>query len=574
MFKCKIRRSEMINCALCHGAPCSAVCKKLDPAGALRSIWFDNENVAALSLPENNPCAGCSAPCEDKCVHRGKVPVKKLIVRLYEEVRPGLSDNKECNTCFGHFYRSAKPGLLASANSVHCSAALDEKPGGQKETVNGDCENGSILRTDICGIPLENPFLLSSSVVSSSYDMCARAFEAGWAGVVFKTVCSFDIHEASPRFGALPGSAGGFVGFKNIEQLSEKGVEKNMEIIRKLKADYPDKALIVSYMGQNEAEWGQLARICEENGADGVELNFSCPNMADIDLGSAIGQIPELVETFTAAAKKNCNIPVIAKLTPNVANMSEAAEAAKRGGADGIAAINTIKSVMGLDPETFVSAPDVHGMSATGGYSGNAVKPIALRFIAEMGNNSRLSGMHISGMGGIETWRDALDFLLLGAGSLQVTTAVMKYGYRIIEDLTSGLAYYLERRIQEESSVLKTKNGSDRNSVGNGDQKAGENRTGLPVNVKNIVGLGLPHISDTTDVLERDTVVFPVFDKRKCAGCGRCVISCSDGGHQALTMKEDRSIKLDGSKCVGCHLCALVCPEGAIKTDGKRIQRQ
>ena len=556
MYTNKIKRIDMINCSLCHDAPCTAACKGLDPASALRSIWFDNEDVAALRLPEENLCAACSAPCEEKCIHSGRVPVKELMMRLYDEVMPGMSDKSI--TCL------EQTGRTGFAEGFR----------GQKASLNGYLEGGSILRSDICGIPLENPFLLSSSVVSSSYDMCARAFEAGWAGAVFKTVCSFEIHECSPRFGALPGSAGGFIGFKNIEQLSEKGVEKNMEMIRKLKADYPAKALIVSYMGQNEDEWGALAGICEENGADAVELNFSCPNMADGDLGSSIGQIPGLVETFTAAAKNNCKIPVIAKLTPNVANMSEAAEAAKRGGADGIAAINTVKSVMGLDPETFVSAPDVNGMSAAGGYSGNAVKPIALRFIAEMGNNSRLSGMHISGMGGIETWRDALDFLLLGAGSLQVTTAVMKYGYRIIDDFTSGLAHYLERCYLAASSALNTENGRCRHAGGTGDKNTGEKGTGLPVNVKNIVGLGLPHISDTTDALERDTVVFPLIDKSKCAGCGRCVISCSDGGHQALTMKEDRSIKLDGTKCVGCHLCALVCPEGAIKTDGKRIQRQ
>ena len=552
MNNSNIKRSDMINCSLCHDATCTVACERIDPAKVLRSIWFDNEKVAVLHLPSENPCTDCSAPCEKMCIHSGKVPVKELIMKLYDDVKPEISYVGEADIS------SELTGNrdVRERSGKRCSA------------------DDNILRTDICGIPLENPFLLSSSVVSSNYDMCARAFEAGWAGAVFKTVCSFEIHECSPRFGALPGSAGGFVGFKNIEQLSEKGVEKNMDMIRKLKSDYPDKALIVSYMGQNETEWGELARICEENGADGVELNFSCPNMADGSLGSTIGQVPGLVETFTAAAKKNCNIPVIAKLTPNVANMSDAAEAAKRGGADGVAAINTIKSVMGLDPDNFVSSPDVHGMSATGGYSGNAVKPIALRFIAEMGNNRNLSGMHISGMGGIETWRDALDFLLLGAGSLQVTTAVMKYGYRIIEDLTSGLAYYLERRFQEESSVLKMKNGNDRDAGGTVDQDTEENGTGLPVNVKEIVGLGLPHISDTTDVLERDTVVFPLFDKSKCAGCGRCVISCSDGGHQALTMKDDRSIKLDGSKCVGCHLCALVCPEGAIKTDGKRIQRQ
>ena len=501
----KITRKDMINCSLCHDAPCGKACEKMRPDRALRSIWFDNEKVAAVRLPEENPCENCVVPCEEQCVHSGKVPVKEIMMRLCEIRR----ETENCHR--------------VSQNT------------------------SAILQTDICGIPLENPFLLSSSVVSSSYDMCARAFEAGWAGSVFKTVCSFDIHEASPRFGALPGSAGGFIGFKNIEQLSDKSVEENMETVRRLKKNYSKKAVIVSFMGRTKEEWGDLARICEESGADAVELNYSCPNMADGDLGSAIGQVPELVEEFTAEAKRSCNIPVLAKLTPNVADMSMAAEAAMRGGADGIAAINTIKSVMGIDPETFVSDPDVNGMSAVGGYSGNGVKPIALRFIAEMGNNSRLSGMHISGMGGIETWRDALDFILLGAGSLQVTTAVMKYGYRIIEDLISGLEYYLLER--------------------QGDRKPSP----CPVSIKDMIGKGLPYISDTTDVLERDTKVLPGFDKEKCAGCGRCVISCSDGGHQALSMNEDRSIRLDGKKCVGCHLCALVCPEGAVRRDGKRF---
>ena len=220
--------------------------------------------------------------------------------------------------------------------------------------------------------------------------------------------------------------------------------------------------------------------------------------------------------------------------------MTPAAEAALRSGADGIAAINTIKSVIGVSPYTYVSAPAVKGKSAVGGYSGNAVKPIALRFISELGQNEKLKDLHISGMGGIETWRDALEFILMGAGSLQVTTAVMQYGYRIIDDLCSGLNYYLAQ-------------------------------FGVS-NVRDIVGAGLSSVSDTTDVLERDTVLFPRFDTEKCIGCGRCYISCRDGGHQAIRF-EDRVPKLDGSKCVGCHLCRLVCPENAISSASKRIRR-
>ncbi|MBQ6866655.1 MAG: NAD-dependent dihydropyrimidine dehydrogenase subunit PreA, partial [Clostridia bacterium] len=394
---------------------------------------------------------------------------------------------------------------------------------------------------DLCGIPLESPFLLSSSVVASTYDMCARAFEAGWAGAAFKTICSFDIHEASPRFSAITGDNGTIVGFKNVEQLSDHSVAENMEIFRRLKQDFPTKFILASIMGQNEAEWEELSRLCEENGADAIELNFSCPNMMDDGLGSDIGQVPELVERFTAAARRGTSIPILAKLTPNVAAMSPAAEAARRGGADGIAAINTIKSIIGVSPHTYVSAPAVRGMSAVGGYSGNAVKPIALRFIAELGKNPKLQGLHVSAMGGIETWRDALEFIHLGAGSIQVTTAVMQYGYRIIEDLKAGLAYYLAEK-------------------GFG-------------SVKEARGLALDSISDTTDVLERDTVVFPKFHREKCIGCGRCVVSCADGGHQAIRLDGDRRPILDGKKCVGCHLCVLVCPQRAISSSRKRISK-
>ena len=430
-----LQRTDMIRCALCADAPCDSACKKLNPSSLLRSIWFRNEQGAVSRLPEENPCIICSAPCERSCVRAGEIPVRDLINRLYYQVKP------------------------------------------QCETAMPDSED--LLRCDLCGIPQESPFLLSSSVVASTYDMCARAFEAGWAGVCFKTICTLDIHEASPRFSAISGSDGGIIGFKNIEQLSDHSVAENMEIFRRLKANYPTKFILASIMGQNEAEWGELARLCEENGADAVELNFSCPNMMEEGLGSDIGQVPELVERFTAAAKRACRIPVLAKLTPNVAEMSPAAEAARRGGADGIAAINTIKSIVGVNPHTYVSSPAVHGRSAVGGYSGNAVKPIALRFIAELGQNPVLADMHLSAMGGIETWQDALEFILLGGGSIQVTTAVMQYGYRIVEDLKAGLSLYLAEK-------------------------------GF-ANVREAVGLGLDTLSASTDTLERDTVVFPKF---------------------------------------------------------------
>lgn len=259
-FQRQISRKDMIDCVLCENAPCTKACAKLDCGKALRSIWFDNESGAAGKLPEILPCDSCDAPCEKACIRQGKVAVKGLIQKLHELPRDG--------------------GSCVDSN-----------------------EAKKMLQTSICGIPLENPFLLSSSVVASTYEMCARAFDMGWAGAAFKTISFLDIHEASPRFSAIKGDNGSIIGFKNIEQLSDHAVAENMDIFRKLKENYPHKFLLVSIMGRNEEEWTTLAKLATEAGADALELNFSCPNMAEDGLGSDGNQIRRRQETDTGTEK-------------------------------------------------------------------------------------------------------------------------------------------------------------------------------------------------------------------------------------------------------------------------------
>ena len=317
-------------------------------------------------------------------------------------------------------------------------------------------------------------------------------------------------------------------------------MEEDLDIIRRLKRDYPTKVIIASIMGRDEAEWTRLARLVEEARADMVECNFSCPNMEQDGLGVDVGQSPEAVERYTAAAQRGCKIPLLAKLTPNVGDMRPMALAARRGGADGLAAINTVKSIMGMNLDTYATSPAVRGLSGVGGYSGKAVKPIALRFIWELATCPGWENPPISGMGGIETWRDAVEFLLLGADHVQITTAVMQYGLRIIDDLLEGLALYLREKALTRVTDLK--------------------------------GLGVENVAALED-LERESVLLPRFGRSRCLGCGRCYLSCRDGGHEALTMRNGRPV-MDPNACVGCHLCVLVCPAGAVSGYGKRLGRR
>ena len=304
--------------------------------------------------------------------------------------------------------------------------------------------------------------------------------------------------------------------------------------MRRLKKDFPTKVVIASIMGKYEEEWIELAKLAEEAGCDAVELNFSCPQMRLAGTGSDVGQDTELVACYTTYVKQNVHIPVIPKMTPNITNINHPAMGAYFAGADAVSAINTIKSI------TMSRKAMVNGKKTISGYSGRAVKPIALRFIHDMAKNKIMKGLELSGIGGIETWTDALDFIMLGCRNVQVCTAVMQYGNRIIDDLKLGLQTFMKEH--------------------------GYNK------VEELVGLELPNFVPPSE-LDRETMVYPKIDRDVCIGCGRCYVSCQDGGHQAITFGDDRMPQINGAKCVGCHLCRLVCPSGAIGLS-KRIAKR
>lgn len=488
-----ILKTESSKCLLCSDAPCAKSCKKGMPIDRIiRSVNFDNIGGARFLL-NNNECADCiDGDCVSAC-NRGKFDNPVDITKL--------------------------ASLISEREYV--------------EPKNVD------LTTDLYGVKCENPFFLSSSVVGSNYEMVAKAFDMGWAGVAFKTIGMFVPNEASPRFDELEKEDTSFVGFKNIEQISTHTLKENLNFFRELKKNYPSKVIVASIMGRNDGEWTKLASLCEEYGADVIECNFSCPQMVGEGLGSDVGINPELVAEYTAAVRKGTKLPILAKMTPNITSMIPPAIASIEAGADGLAAINTIKSIMNVNLGSFVSSPDVGGYSSVGGYSGKAVKPIALRFINEMASCEKLKGVPISGMGGIETWRDAAEFISMGCSTVQVTTSVMQYGYRIIDDLIDGLKRYMSEK--------------------------GFNT------IYDFLGKANEKIIPADD-LDRSHICFPKFDREKCIGCGRCFLSCYDGGHQAIRMNADSKPILDGKKCVGCHLCKIVCPLGAISA-GKIINK-
>ena len=475
----KIRKvnvyEEARRCLLCQDAPCTKACRTGDPARAIRAIRFDNHKPALQWVKD---CTDADLErAERACIHYNW-PLR--IKEMLRSIHPDDVDDS-------HYPQ---------------------------------------LNIDFCGIPCENPFFLASSAVCTNYEMVARAFEAGWAGVFYKTICMQEIHEVSPRFDAMHSIAvhGDFYGFRNMEQLSENPVAMDFDILRRLKQNYPTKVVIASIMGQTEEEWMTLAKMAEEAGCNAVELNFSCPQMKHKGMGSDVGQSPELVRTFTACVKGSVKIPVISKMTPNITHITEPAGACVEAGADAISAINTIKSV------TMSVEAEVAGQQTVSGYSGRAVRPIALRHILELAKMDKR--VELSGVGGIETWRDAMEFIQLGCSNVQVCTAVMQYGYRIIDDLILGLQRYMAKR-----GVSK---------------------------LQDLVGEQVPKFQKP-DRLDRGSIIYPKFNRELCIGCGRCEVSCNDGGHQAIVFNhETRQPRLVGTKCVGCHLCRLVCQAGAI----------
>jgi len=392
------------------------------------------------------------------------------------------------------------------------------------------------------GVKCENPFFLASSPVASNYEMVSKAFEAGWGGVFYKTVGIFIADECSPRFDIVRNEGNSWLGFKNMEQISDKPLEVNLENIYKIKRNYPDKIMVASIMGSNDEEWKTLAKLVTDAGADLIECNFSCPQMTTHAMGSDVGQNPELVRQYSKAVSDATHLPVIAKMTPNTDNMEISAIAAIRGGAKGISAINTIKSITNLDLEYMTAKPAVNGKSSVSGYSGNAIKPIALRFIAQLAMHPDLTGIHLSGIGGIESWIDAIEFLLLGARNIQVTTSIMQYGYRIIDDIISGTAHFMDEK--------------------------GYN------SLDEFIGIALPNIISAEN-LDRDYKIIPEINKKKCISCGRCYISCSDAAHQAITWDaQKRKPVMDSEKCVGCHLCLHVCPVSDCIVPGELIWKE
>ena len=389
--------------------------------------------------------------------------------------------------------------------------------------------NKTDLSIDFCGVKFKNPFLLSSSPVSNSADMVARSFDAGWGGVVFKTLNSdrLPIIHPSPRMHCIDYGSKREMAVQNVEMISDRPLKHNLTEFLYLKKNYPDHPIIASIMGFFLDEWVYLAKAAEDNGADMLELNFSCPHMCIEGAGHKVGQAFKLLEGFTEAVKKAVSIPVIAKMTPNITDMNEPAMYAKNGGADAISAINTVRGISGIGLEDFVPRPNVFGKGAISGTSGPSVKPIGLNFIASMAQNQKL-GLPLSGIGGIETWIDTLEYILLGASTVQVTTGIMHYGYRIVEDMIEGLSDFMA-----EKGVAR---------------------------VSDLVGKALPNLNET-EAFDLDRQGIASYHMDLCIGCGQCYIVCRDAAGQAIEWNaETRRPNLIEDKCLSCMLCKFVCP--------------
>jgi len=390
------------------------------------------------------------------------------------------------------------------------------------------------LSIDFCGVKFKNPFMLSSSPVSNTAEMVGRAFDAGWGGVAFKTIScgKTKIIHPSPRMHGYHYGEKRLIGLQNVEQISDRSLEDNLLDIKYLKKKWPEHVVMASIMGFSGKEWGDLARACTEAGADLLELNFSCPHMTVEGAGAKVGQANELVQKFTEIVKDSTYIPVIAKMTPNITDMTVPALYAKKGGADGIAAINSVKGIVEIGIDDWTPRPNVGGLGTSSGYTGPAVKPIGLRFVSDLARCKELN-LPISGIGGIETWIDALEYILVGASTVQVTTGIIHYGYGLVEDLAEGLSDYMDQR-----GISK---------------------------VSELVGKALARLREP-DSFDLSRQGIAKYDMERCIGCGQCYVVCRDAGGQALEWDEKKRMPVQiEEKCLSCMICSFVCPiEGMI----------
>jgi dihydropyrimidine dehydrogenase (NAD+) subunit PreA len=411
------------------------------------------------------------------------------------------------------------------------------------------------LRTEFLGIKSPNPFWLASAPPTDKEYNVVRAFKAGWGGVVWKTLGEDPpiVNVNGPRYGAVHGPDRRLLGFNNIELITDRPLEVNLQEIKKVKREWPDRAMVVSLMVPcEERNWQSILKRVEDTECDGVELNFGCPHgMSERGMGSAVGQVPEYIEMVARWCKAHSRLPVIVKLTPNITDIRYPARAAKQGGADAVSLINTINSITNVDLDSFAPEPTIDGKGTHGGYCGQAVKPIALNMVAEIARDRETFGMPISGIGGITTWKDAAEFMLLGAGTVQVCTAAMAYGFKIVQEMISGLDQWLDEKGY--SSVAE------------------------------IVGKAVPHVTDW-QYLNLNYVTKARIDQDLCIKCGRCYAACEDTSHQAIAMQVNggRRFEVIDSECVACNLCVTVCPvencitmvqltEGVDPRTGRRI---
>jgi len=387
------------------------------------------------------------------------------------------------------------------------------------------------LSVDFAGIKSPNPFWLASGPPTNTYGQVARAFDAGWGGAVWKTIGEPIINVYS-RYGSVDFGGQRMMGFNNIELISDRPIEENLKEIAECKRNYPDNVVIASLMVESKREaWHEIMKRTQDTGADGVELNFGCPHgMSERGMGAAVGQVPEYASQIVGWVKEVATIPVIVKLTPNVTDVTYVARAAKQGGGDAISLINTINSLVSIDLDNFSPNPSVGGQGSHGGYCGPAVKPIALNMVSACAADEQV-GIPISGIGGIASWRDAAEFMALGSSTVQVCTAAMHYGFRIVEDMKDGLSNWMDEK---------------------GYQR-----------ITDFVGKAVPNVQKWQD-LDLNYFTVAKIDYDTCIECELCFAACEDGAHQAIRRNPRgngaHAVEIIDEACVGCNLCSLVCP--------------